>query len=115
MAQFDNTTYPNQISLLQDILRLLAQTPQLETVAPAILTEAKSISQAVAAFYLVFDEPRSLFLDGLGETDIPADETLLAAAANMEAELQLSRKLPEGFASKFDGAMFIPSFKKRTV
>ena len=115
MAQFDNTTYPNQISLLQDLLRLIARNPQLENVAPAILTEAKSIARAEAAFYLVFDEPRAIFLDGLGEADIPADEVLLAAAANMQGELQVSRSLPQGFASKFDGALFIPIMKKRTV
>jgi signal transduction histidine kinase len=115
MAQFDNTTYPNQLNLLQDLLRLIAQTPQLEHVAPAILTEAKSVSRAEAAFYLVFDEPRLLFLDDLVEAELPSDETLLAAAARMEAELQLTHTLPEGFAGKFSGAVFIPILKKRTV
>jgi signal transduction histidine kinase len=115
MAQFDSTTHPNPISLLQDLLRLIAQKPQLEEVATVILTEAKSISGAEAAFYIVFDEPRSLFLDGLTENEVPADESLLAAATNMEAEMQISRKLPEGFAGKFDGALFIPILKKRTA
>jgi signal transduction histidine kinase len=115
MAQFDNTTHPNQISLLQDLLRSIARNPQLEHVAPTVLTESKTISRAEAAFYLVFDEPRALFLNGLSESELPADELLLARAATMEEDLQVSSDLPAGFAAKFNGALFIPLLKKRTV
>lgn len=108
MAQYDNNIQPNNVTLLRDMLRLIAQNPDLDTVAPAILGEARSITRAEASFCLIFDEPRALFVDSVAEERIPSDKVLTGLAADLGTDIHVSSELPPSLGKDFTGWVVVP-------
>ena len=108
MAQFDNNVQPDDISLLQDIMRLVARSPQLEKVAPTILNEAMTIMKAPASFYIVFEDPYESFLNGIEEADMPDNDVLFAATEGLNHDIHLSNSLPGSLQAKFRGWLLVP-------
>ena len=108
MAQFDNNVQPDNITLLQDIMRLIARSPRLQKVAPTILNEARAIMQATAGFYLVFEEPYEIFLSGIEASNIPDVDTLYATVEGLSHDIHLSNSLPDALHSKYQGWLLVP-------
>src|SRR5690349_9773784 len=97
----DNNIQPNSFTLIRNMLRLIAQNPDLEHVAPSILGEARILTRANGGFYLVFDEPRLLFVDLLDAELVPADDALREIAASLSHELHIGAQLPQPLAQNY--------------
>ena len=108
MAQFDNNVQSDNRTVLQDIMRLVARSPQLEKVAPIILKEARIILQAAAGFYIVFEEPRERFLNSIEETDVPEIEALFSVVGGLNHDIHLSNSLPDPLQDKYKGWLLVP-------
>jgi signal transduction histidine kinase len=111
----DNNIQPNSFTLIRNMLRLIAQNPDLEHVAPSILGEARILTRANGGFYLVFDEPRLLFVDMLDAELVPADEVLRPIAASLAHEIHLGAQLPQLLAQEYVGWVVIPVYQREVV
>jgi signal transduction histidine kinase len=108
MTHYDNNIQPERLALLQDILRLIARTPALEAAAPSILNEILMITQASATFYLVFDEPHILYVNGLDENLIPSDEVMQDFVDDLSPDIHISNILPEALGEHYAGWLLVP-------
>lgn len=114
MAQFNNMQ-PDNLALLQNVMRLVARSPELEIVAPTILNEAISIIQATAAFYVVFEEPYEIYLNNIAESSLPEIEILYDTAQGLDSEIHISNELPEALQSEYKGWLLIPIIHRKRV
>lgn len=114
MAQFNNMQ-PDNLALLQNVMRLVARSPELEIVAPTILNEAISIIQATAAFYVVFEEPYEIYLNNIGESSLPEIETLYDTAQGLDPEIHISNELPDTLQSEYKGWLLVPIIHRKRV
>lgn len=115
MAHFDNNIQPNSATLLRDMLRLLASSPELEQVAPAILNESCAISQAAASFVMLFDEPRFISTVGLDAAQLPKDTWLADYASTLSRDVHISMSLPIQFAHEYVAWLVAPLFQQENV
>lgn len=108
MAQFDYSTQPNYINLLQNILRMIARTPQLEIVAPKILSEAMEIAQAQAGFYIIVDDPHRVYVKGLAKYQLPPEDLIAKAVAGLSYDIHVSNQLPKELSESYRGWLLTP-------
>lgn len=111
----DNHIQPNSFTLIRNMLRLIAQNPDLEHVAPSILSEARILTRANGGFYLVFDEPRLLFVDMLDSELVPHDDVLREIAESLSHEIYIGAQLPQPLAEDFIGWVVIPVYQRDRV
>ncbi|MDQ7025524.1 MAG: GAF domain-containing sensor histidine kinase [Anaerolineae bacterium] len=111
----DNNIQPNRYTLLRNILRLIAQNPDLERVAPSILGEARVLTRANGGFYLIFDEPRILFVDLIDDSLMPSDEILREVAQGLSQEIHIGSQIPQPLARNFAGWVIIPVYQRETA
>jgi len=107
MAQFDKSVQSNH-AVLQNVLRLIARTPSLEIVAPKILKEAIRLAQAQGGFYLVFDDPYKLYLEGVQAEQMPSEDLLEDAIQGMSYDIHVSNDLPAPLKDYFNGWLLTP-------
>lgn len=108
MTQYENNVQPKKLTMLQDMLRLIAQKPTLEDATPAILNEAVMITQASGAFHLVFDEPQILIVNNLDENAVPSDEVMENGIQGLSPAIHISTDLPATLAQDYGGWLLIP-------
>lgn len=108
MTQYENNVQAKKLTILQDMLRLIASKPALDEVAPSILNESLMITHASAAFHLVFDEPRMLIVQNLDEAAMPSDELMQKMVKNLSPDIHISTELPEAFAKDYDACLLVP-------
>ncbi|MEM9950664.1 MAG: HAMP domain-containing sensor histidine kinase [Chloroflexota bacterium] len=113
MRQFNNSTQPNNLTVLQDILRLMAKSPRLETIAPTILRESARLMQASAGFYIVFDEPYLSFRHQLADDKFPDVDDLMSIAEKLDYNLHVSNNLLSPLAQQFKGWVLVPIIHKK--
>lgn len=111
----DNNIQPNSYTLLRNMLRLIAQNPDLEHVAPSILGEARLLARANGGFYLIFDEPRALFVDLIDDSLMPSDEILREVAQGLSQEIHIGSQIPQPLAQSFAGWAIIPVYQHETA
>jgi signal transduction histidine kinase len=104
----ENNIQPNSFTLLRNMLRLIAQNPDLDHVAPSILGEARVLTRASGGFYLVFEEPRILFLDKIDMSLIPSDEMLHELADSLSHEIHIGAQLPVPLSQEYSAWAVLP-------
>jgi len=115
MTQFENNVQRDPTTLLQDIMRLVARSPELDKVAPAILEEAIAVMQAAAGFFMVFEAPFKLFHRGTGinEKMIPDEERLSDEVKNLSEDVHISNNLPELLRDTYKGWLLVPIMHRK--
>jgi signal transduction histidine kinase len=98
---------------LNRIVSLMAKNPELEIAVPSILEEISQATNANAVFYLLFDEPRTVFLRGIEETELPEDEDLLNLFLALSAGFHSDIPLPATLKSRFESWYIVPIFYKK--
>lgn len=81
-----------EYAILRDVLRILATASEPSAPTVPILEHLRQMTGAKAASLLIFEEPRSLFMAGMNEIDMPADAVLS----------QLARELPYGIHPRLE-------------
>lgn len=115
MTQFTDNIQPTNTTLLQDILRLVAKSPNLDRVAPIILEKASAIVSASAGFYRVFEEPDLLFTHSLDESHVPDSDALKQAISGLAHDIHISNSLPTELATTYKGWLLVPIMYKRKM
>lgn len=115
MAQFNNNVQSDNLILLQNIMRLVARSPELEKVAPTILKEARANMQAAAAFYIVFEEPYEVFLNGIEENNLPDIEALYKAVEGLSHDIHISNDLPSRLQDDYEGWLLVPVMHRQRI
>jgi signal transduction histidine kinase len=116
MTQFVVNASLDGLTLLKDVLRLIARNPSLETVTPPLLQAARTLTGADAAFYLIFDAPRVLLADGIESSALPPDETLQPLVDALTEEIHITSNLPEALSEDYHGWLLAPiRGKKRLI
>ena len=115
MAQFDNHIQSNFMTLLQNVIRLIANSPKLEAVAPTILRESIALTGASAGFYTVLEEPSALYVNNLTEDMLPDNDMLIASVEGLEHDIHLSTNLPEPLHGSFKGWLVVPMMHKHEL
>ena len=111
----DNNIQPNSFTLLRNMLRLIAQNPELEHVAPSILGEARILTRASGAFYLVFEEPRELFLHSIDESLLPGDDILFDVVQGLTHEVHIGTVMPAPLSEQYHGWVIVPVYERSNV
>lgn len=78
MTQLNNVQ-PDNIMQLRDMLRLIAQSAQIEDVAPVVLREACHLTNGQAAFYAILGESDLIFAHNLPIESVPDPVYLISA------------------------------------
>ncbi len=82
----------DEYAILRDVMRILATASEPSAPTTPILEHLRQMTGAKSASMLIFDEPRSLFVVGMNEADMPADSALT----------QLAKELPYGIHHQLD-------------
>lgn len=101
MAAMSANNATNRSAILHEVLQRIARTPTLERTAPPLLQRAKQIAQADAAFFMIFAEPRTIFLEGISADALPDDDALRAVTTPQSHDLHLRTDLPPSLATTF--------------
>ncbi|MGB7341510.1 MAG: HAMP domain-containing sensor histidine kinase [Phototrophicaceae bacterium] len=113
MTQLTDNIQPTDTTLLQDVLRLVAKSPNLKSVAPIILEKASHMMDASAGFYSVFEDPNLLFVYNIDADQMPDPETIESASAGLTQDIHISNNLPQALATSYKGWLLIPIMYKR--
>ena len=108
----DNNIQPNSFTLLRNMLRLIAQNPDLNHVAPSILGEARILTHASGGFYLVFEEPRIVFVDRMDVSLVPSDDVLQELVESLAHEIHIGTQLPPSLVQEFSGWAVLPVYQR---
>lgn len=116
MTQLEDNVQPEPTTLLQNLMRLVARSPELEKVAPIVIEEAMRIMQATAGFFMVFESPYKIFHHGIDESLIPDGESLIDAIADLSQDVYISNDLPEMLRDTYKSWLLVPIiYKKKTA
>lgn len=100
---------------LNRMVSLIAGNPELEIVVPSILKEFLQATNANASFYLLFDEPRDVFVDGIEETELPEDEDLSSLVSALSPGFHAGIDIPATLKSRFENWHIAPIFYKKRI
>lgn len=114
MAQFENNIQPNYMTLLQNVTRHIAQSPKLEIIAPMILKEVITLTEASAGFFRVLEEPSVLFTKNLAENEIPDDEELVGTVKDLDYDIHVLSNLFESLRN-MRGLLVVPLMYRKKL
>lgn len=114
MTQSDTNLHLNSATLLTDLLHLIAGQPRLKDVAPLVLAEARTVTQAQAAFYQIFDESPLIFADGIEDAMIPPQSTMIESVKGLESSIHLASDLPD-ILNGYSGWLLMPIHHKSAL
>lgn len=115
MTLSDDGINPYGSELLPNILRLIARNSDLNAVVPVVLQQARSVVHADAGFYLLFDEPRALFVDQINEDQLPSDDGLFGFVQKLPQEIHSFPDVPTHLASLYTKWLVVPLLHRRRV
>lgn len=78
MSQSNVDTNTENLALARELLKSIAQRPNLETLVPYSLEVVMTRLNAQASFFVLTEEPLAVFCAGMSEEDLPEEEWLKA-------------------------------------
>ncbi|MEL6306497.1 MAG: HAMP domain-containing sensor histidine kinase [Chloroflexota bacterium] len=115
MAQLNNNLQQTYLSLLQEVLRLVAQKPTLAEATSKILPPLSTVADAEAAFFVVVTEPFASFTHQLALDDTPSDEWCMDVTNELTEDIHLTSALPPNLQDRYSGALLSPIMYKGDV
>ena len=115
MAHLDNNIQPNSATLLQDILRLIAKSPDLNDVAQTVLQESRRLTGANAGFLLLFEDPHVLIADQISPEVVPQATQLRSYTRRLSYDIHISNNLPSALATQYVGWLIVPLMYRQAV
>ncbi|MGJ3238952.1 MAG: sensor histidine kinase [Anaerolineae bacterium] len=115
MAQHNNTIQPNYYTLLQDVMRLIAQSSSLEQIAPIILQHTTNMMRAIGGFYVVFEEPAETFLHQLDDSHLPDADLLADIVKDLSYDVHLTSSLPDSLRTHYKGWAIAPIYHQKKI
>lgn len=89
-----NTEDLSETTLLQQMLDMVVDNPKPQVCVPFVLQSACAIIGAKAAFYMVFDEPFLIVVEGMAEADIPEVMEVELAAKGLKPGVVFKPTMP---------------------
>lgn len=108
MAQLNNNLQQTYLSLLQEVLRLVAQKPTIADATTKILPPLLSVANAEAAFYVLITEPHGAYAHKLAPDIMPSVEWCATVATGLSEDIHLTSHLPPDLQERYSGALLVP-------
>lgn len=93
------------LTILQEILHLIAHEPDFEQVVTTLLHAAQEITDANATLFLMFDEPHAYLTTGLPDENLPTPEDLEDFASTITDAFHITSQLPLPHNEAYKGTL----------